>query len=73
MANGSLRVAMIHEVFHDAEGPTRLRGLLGRAQAGGAELAVLPELPLDPWIPATREQRDEDAEQPSGRRDRQLS
>ena len=68
MASGSLRVAMIHDVFHDACGPARLRQRLAEARAAGAELAVLPELPLDPWIPATREHRDDDAEMPSGRR-----
>jgi predicted amidohydrolase len=36
-------------------------------------VAVLPELALDPWTPATRIARDEDAEAPGGPRHRRLS
>ena len=61
-----MTVALIHEVFHGADGPERLARRLEEARRGGAELALLPELPLQPWIPATRECREEDAEEPGG-------
>jgi predicted amidohydrolase len=61
-----LTVALIHEVFHGPEGPGRLRRRLDEARRGGAELALLPELPLQPWIPATKDFREEDAEPPGG-------
>jgi len=63
-----LTVALISEVFHDPEGPARLRSLLAEARGRGAELAVLPELPLHPWVPATREAVDADAEMAEGPR-----
>jgi predicted amidohydrolase len=64
----ALTVALISEVFHDAGGVERLQGLLAEARGRGAELAVLPELPLHPWIPATRQASEEDAEAPGGAR-----
>jgi predicted amidohydrolase len=66
MADDSLTVALIHEVFHGPEAESRLRGRLDAARAEGAELALLPELPLQSWAPATRRPRDEDAEAPGG-------
>jgi predicted amidohydrolase len=68
MSKSSLNVAVIHEVFYDATGESRLRELLVEARDRGAELAVLPELPLNPWSPATRTPLDEDAEPPRGAR-----
>lgn len=68
-----MNVALITEVFHDAQAHSRLRDLLGRARRGGAELAVLPELPLNVWAPATREASDDDAEEPDGPRQRVMS
>ena len=62
------RVALITEVFHGAGAQERLTERLSRAAATGARLAVLPEIPLDPWCPATRNARDQDAEAPGGRR-----
>ena len=64
----SLTVALISEVFHEPDGTARLVARLREARAAGAELAVLPELPMNPWRPATREPRDEDAEPKGGRR-----
>jgi N-carbamoylputrescine amidase len=66
-------VALVSDVFYDADGPERLGARLAEAAARGAELAVLPELPLNPWSPATQVPRDEDAEPPAGARHRQLS
>jgi len=62
----SMKVALVHELFHGADGPERLALRLGEARQDGAELALLPELPLQTWVPATREPRDEDVEQPGG-------
>ena len=69
MAVKTLRIALISEVFHAADGQERLHQRLGEAHDLGAELAVLPELPLNPWSPVTKEARDEDAEPPD-RQDR---
>lgn len=71
--SASLTVALISDVFHDAGGAERLRQRLADAKARGAELAVLPELPLNPWAPATKTARDEDAEPPDGERHAILS
>jgi predicted amidohydrolase len=61
-------VALVTEVFHGEGGEERLIDLLRRARSRGAQLALLPELPLDRWFPASRETRAEDAEPPGGRR-----
>jgi predicted amidohydrolase len=63
-----LTVALVSEVYHDADGPDRLRARLREARAKGAELALLPELPLNPWRPATKEPVDDDAEPEGGPR-----
>ncbi len=68
-----VRVALITEVFHEDPDASRLTGLLGEARALDATLAILPELPLNPWSPATRESKDEDAEAPDGARQRALA
>jgi len=80
MASGSLSVALIQEVFVGAETDTtdgrlaadRLRERLSEARASGATLAVLPELPLQLWVPETRNSRTDDAELPEGPRHRAL-
>lgn len=68
MSPPTLTVALISDVFFAADGPERLRGRLREAKGQGAEIAVLPELPLNPWSPATKTARDEDAEAPGGAR-----
>ncbi len=73
MNAGSLTVALISEAFFDRDGEERLRTRLAEAKARGADLAVLPELPLDPWVPATKKASDADAEAPEGRRHQVLS
>jgi predicted amidohydrolase len=65
------KVALVSEVFVDE--PVRLTDWLRDARLRGADLAVLPELPLNPWSPASEEARDEDAEPPEGPRHRALS
>lgn len=67
-AQGSLTVALVSEVFHDPDGAERLRARLREARERGADLALLPELPLNPWSPATKEARDDDAEPMGGPR-----
>lgn len=68
MSHSSLNIALLTEVFFDDIRGERLIRRLREARAAGADLAVLPELPLDPWIPATRDADPEDAEEPGGRR-----
>ena len=48
----SMRVALISEVFFDEAAGARLTEHLREARRQGAELAVLPEIPLNPWSPA---------------------
>ena len=61
-------VALISDVFYDNNPAQRLQDRLGEAKELGARLAVLPEIPLNPWAPATKESRDDDAEAPGGER-----
>ena len=68
--DGRLTVALISEVFWEADGIGRLNDRLAEAAERGADLAVLPELPLNPWSPATRNARDDDAEPMDGLRAR---
>ena len=67
-ADGKLTVALISEVFWEADGAQRLRQRLAEAAERGADLAVLPELPLNAWRPASKEAHDEDAEPMDGPR-----
>lgn len=64
----SMTIALISDVFHSSDGPQRLRDRLEQARDLGAELAVLPELPLNPWSPATKNMREDDAEPLDGPR-----
>lgn len=68
--DGRLTLALISETFWEPDGPVRLRERLAEAAERGADLAVLPELPLNPWSPATKEPRDDDAEATDGPRAR---
>lgn len=68
-----LRVALVTEVFFEDPGGQRLRAHLSAARKRGAHLAVLPELPLNPWSAASREPRDEDAEPEDGPRQRTMA
>lgn len=69
-ADGRLTVALVSETFFEPDGHGRLKELLVDAVDRGADLAVLPELPLNAWRPATKEARDEDAEPMDGPRAR---
>jgi predicted amidohydrolase len=66
--DGKLTVALISEVYWQPDGIGRLRQRLDEASRRGADLAVLPEIPLNPWSPATKEPRDDDAEPMGGPR-----
>lgn len=67
-ADGKLTVALISEVFWEPDGIGRLQERLEEAASRGADLAVLPELPLHPWRPSTKDAQDEDAEPMGGPR-----
>ena len=67
-ADGKLTVALVSEVFWEADGAQRLRQRLAEAADRGADLAVLPEIPLNPWRPATKDAHDDDAEPMDGPR-----
>ena len=67
-SDGRLRVALVSEVFWEDDGPIRLKQTLTEAAAKGADLAVLPELPLNPWSPATKTADPADAEPMDGPR-----
>lgn len=63
-----LTLALIRDVFHEDPDGARLVETLTEARHRGAELAVLPEIPLNPWSPATKNVREEDCEPPGGPR-----
>ncbi len=67
-----MKIALVTEVFFGEGAEGRLRDVLHEAAEAGAALAMLPELALDPWFPATRTVRDDDAEPPDGWRHRLL-
>jgi len=69
-ADGKLTVALISDTFWEADGAVRLKQRLADAAERGADVAVLPEIPLNPWRPATKESHDEDAEPMDGPRAR---
>ena len=69
----ALTVALISDTFFSDDGEARLRARLRDARAAGADLAVLPEIPLNPWSPATTVVREEDAEEPGGARHRVMA
>jgi omega-amidase len=67
-ADGKLTVALVSEVFWEADGPLRLEQRLAEVAERGVDLAVLPELPLNPWSPATKQAIEDDAEPMGGPR-----
>lgn len=73
MGSDKLTVALISDVFFDAAGEARLRERLIEARDLGATLALLPELPLNPWSPATATPSVEDEEEPGGWRHQLLA
>lgn len=73
MSHETLIVALVTQVFPGESDWARLSDVLAEARAAGAELAVLPEIPLNPWSPVTKTALDEDAEEVDGPRQRVLS
>jgi predicted amidohydrolase len=73
MAEASLTLALVRDVFCSPDAGERLRDCLREARARGAELALLPELPLHAWVPATQSSRTEDGEAAGGPRERILA
>jgi predicted amidohydrolase len=73
MPQDTLTLAIITEVFPDPQTWELLPEVLEEAGDLGAELAVLPEIPLNPWSPATKAPLDEDAEDVDGPRQRAFS
>jgi len=68
MSKDTLAVALITEVFPEEPDWERLPEVMAQAREMGAELAVLPEIPLNPWSPASKVARDVDAEEVDGPR-----
>jgi predicted amidohydrolase len=68
-----LTVALISDVFIYPDDAARLGESLKHARSRGAELAVLPEIPLNPWSPAIQTANEHDAEVPGGPRYQALS
>ena len=66
--DGRLTVALVSEVFWQPDGLGRLAERLDQCVERGADVALLPELPLNPWRPATKDAVDEDAEPMDGPR-----
>ena len=73
MPDDTLALALVSEVFVGRGREERLAERLAEARGRGADVVLLPELPLDPWVPATPQARDEDAEPPEGPRHRLLA
>ena len=69
MNSESLTVALITDVFPDRDEEERLLTHLRKAKSHGAQLAVLPELPLNRWAPLSQVPFDADAEPPFGPRE----
>jgi N-carbamoylputrescine amidase len=68
-----LTVGLLSEAFFGEDGDERLLDRAHEVAAAGADLAVLPELPLDAWYPADRQARPDEAEDEDGPRRRTLS
>ena len=68
-----LNVALIRMVFPDRNAVGGQRDALQQAHTQGAQLTVLPEIPLNAWAPATKVRQDDDAEPPAGPRHRAMS
>jgi predicted amidohydrolase len=63
----------VTEVFCDDPDGAALSRVLTEAKKRGAEVAVLPELPLNGWAPASKIAQDADAEEPDGPRQTAMS
>ena len=68
-----LTVALVTDAFPATDALTPLKKRLRKARELGAQLAILPELPLNAWVPLTRQPSHADAEEPRGPRHRALA
>jgi predicted amidohydrolase len=68
-----LNVALIRRVFPGLDAITGLLEVLKQARSAEADLAILPELPLNVWSPASKLVQNDEAEPPAGRRHRAMS
>lgn len=68
-----LSIALVSDVFFSADAEPRLRKRLAEAKGMGADLALLPEIPLNPWSPASPTPRSDDEEEPGGSRHRVMA
>ena len=68
-----LSVALIRIVFPERDAIGRLSETLKQAYSQGAQLAVLPEIPLNVWSPASKVHQDDEVEPPAGARHRAMS
>lgn len=73
MSQNTLTVALLTQIFPDSSSWSLLQGVLLEAKGMGAELAVLPEIPLNPWSPSSRRAAPEDAEEVDGPRQMAMS
>jgi predicted amidohydrolase len=73
MAAETLAIALVTDVFDGQDAAARLDRRIGDGAGQGAELIVLPELPLNPWSAASQSPIDADAEPPDGPRCRILA
>lgn len=73
MPSDLFTVALVTDAFPTDDAIPRLLDRLRAARELGAQLAVLPELPLNPWVPLTRHPSHADAEHPGGPRHRALA
>ena len=73
MSQDTLTLAIITQVFPDPQSWELLPKVLHEARQKGADLAVLPEIPLNPWSPVSKAPREEDAEEVDGPRQKVLS
>src|SRR5437868_9801855 len=71
--DGKLTVALISEVYFEVDGAGRLRDRLIQAADRGADLPVLPGIPLNAWSPATKTPADHDAEPEGGPRSQAMA
>lgn len=70
MSQQTLTVAIVTDAFPSEGDWPRLLDILKEAKGMGGELAVLPEIPLNPWSPATKVPVEDDAEEVDGPRQR---
>ncbi|MFC1791178.1 carbon-nitrogen hydrolase family protein [Gemmatimonadota bacterium] len=73
MAPDTLTLALITQAFPYPADWERIPEVLRGARAAGAGFAVLPEIPLNPWSPASKVALDEDAEEVDGPRQKVLA